>query len=58
VLLKGLIGDAMNVVLAAAAANVAKLLRLLPCAVQAWPNRWTFAIWLAHHQCQAIHIMA
>ena len=30
--LKGLIGDAMNAVLAAAGANLAKLLRLLPCA--------------------------
>lgn len=30
--LKGLAGDAMNVVLAAAGANLAKLLRLLPCA--------------------------
>ena len=32
--LKGLAGDAMNVVLAAAGANLAKLLRLLPCALR------------------------
>jgi len=34
--LKGLEGDAMNVVLAAAGANLAKLLRLLPCALRRW----------------------
>jgi transposase, IS5 family len=34
--LKGLDGDAMNVVLAAAGANMAKLLRLLPCAWRTW----------------------
>ncbi len=34
--LKGLDGDAMNVVLAAAGANLAKLLRLLPCALRRW----------------------
>lgn len=38
--LKGLEGDAMNVILAAAGANLAKLLRLLPCA---WP-KWLLAI--------------
>jgi IS5 family transposase len=34
--LKGLAGDAMNVVLAAAGANLTKLLRLLPCALRRW----------------------
>jgi len=34
--LKGLEGDAMNVVLAAAGANLAKLLRLSPCALRRW----------------------
>ena len=34
--LKGLEGDAMNVLLAAAGANLRKLLRLLPCAWRAW----------------------
>ncbi len=34
--LKGLGGDAMNVVLAAAGANLAKLLRLSPCALRRW----------------------
>jgi IS5 family transposase len=34
--LKGLSGDAMNVILAAAGANLSKLLRLLPCALRAW----------------------
>ena len=34
--LKGLAGDAMNVILAAAAANFRKLLRLLPCAWRHW----------------------
>lgn len=40
--LKGLKGDAANVVLAAAGANMRKLLRHLPCAVlgQAWSLRW------------------
>jgi len=37
--LKGLSGDAMNVILAAAGANLAKLLRLLPCA---WRVRLTW----------------
>ena len=37
--LKGLPGDAMNVVLAAAGANFQKLLRLLPCACRRWLNR-------------------
>lgn len=32
--LKGLVGDAFNAVLAAAGANLRKLLRLLPCALQ------------------------
>jgi transposase, IS5 family len=43
--LKGLQGDAMNVILAAAGANLAKLIRLLPCAWRAWLIhqfiRWT-----------------
>ncbi len=34
--LKGLVGDAMNVILAAAGANFRKLLRLLPCAWRRW----------------------
>ena len=34
--LKGLVGDAMNAVLAAAGANLRKLLRLLPCAQRKW----------------------
>jgi len=34
--LKGLEGDAMNVILAAAGANFRKLLRLLPCAARLW----------------------
>ena len=34
--LKGLEGDAMNVILAAAGANLRKLLRLLPCAWRRW----------------------
>ena len=34
--LKGLAGDAMNVILAAAGANLSKLLRLLPCALRVW----------------------
>jgi len=34
--LKGLTGDAINVVLAAAGANFRKLLRLLPRAVRTW----------------------
>jgi IS5 family transposase len=38
--LKGLDGDAMNVVLAAAGANFAKLLRLLPCALAIRLNHW------------------
>jgi IS5 family transposase len=56
--LKGLAGDAMNVALAAAGANLAKLLRLLPCATRAWLDRWTFAIWLANHHPQPIHVIA
>jgi len=48
--LKGLGGDAMNVVLAAAAANLAKLLRLSPCAVWAWRLRCKFALWVAHNR--------
>ena len=55
--LKGLVGDAMNVVLAAAGANMAKLLRLLPCAVRTWLERWTFSIWLASHPCQAAGVI-
>lgn len=38
--LKGLAGDAMNVILAAAGANMAKLLRLLSCAWRTWLNQW------------------
>jgi IS5 family transposase len=40
--LKGLEGDAANVVLAAAGTNLRKLLRRLPCAVlgQAWRVQW------------------
>jgi IS5 family transposase len=34
--LKGLIGDATNALLAAAGANLRKLLRLLPCALRRW----------------------
>ena len=50
--LKGLKGDAANVVLAAAGANLRKLLRRWPCAVleQAWRLRWALrrlANWLA-----------
>jgi len=37
--LKGLPGDAMNVVLAAAGANFRKLLRMLPCAWRRWLDR-------------------
>ncbi len=37
--LKGLAGDAINVILAAAGANLRKLLRLLPCAWRAWQVR-------------------
>jgi len=48
--LKGLKGDAMNVVLAAAGANLAQLLRLLPCAVWAWRLRCKFALWVAHNR--------
>jgi len=35
--LKGLVGDAMNAILAAAGVNLRKLLRLLPCAVRIRP---------------------
>lgn len=45
--LKGLAGDAMNVVLAAAGANLAKLLRLLPCALRIWLNRWALVLTIA-----------
>ncbi len=38
--LKGLAGDAMKVILSAAGANLAKLLRLLPCAERVWLMRW------------------
>jgi IS5 family transposase len=55
--LRGLTGDAMNVVLAAAAANLAKLLRLSPCAVRAWLDRWAFAIWLANHPRQTARVI-
>ena len=49
--LKGLTGDAMNVILAAAGANLAKLLRLLPCAARAWLVQCKFALPIAntHH---------
>jgi IS5 family transposase len=48
--LKGLVGDAMNVVLAAAGANFRKLLRLLPCAWRTWLNRWVAIAWIANHR--------
>jgi IS5 family transposase len=41
--LKGLSGDAMNVILAVAGANFSKLLRLLPRAWRVWLARWAMA---------------
>jgi IS5 family transposase len=38
--LKGLIGDALNALLAAAGANLRKLLRLLSCALRTWLAGW------------------
>lgn len=56
--LKGLAGDAMNVILAAAGANLAKLLRLLPCAVRAWLDRWKFTLWIVITRRPAINLAA
>ena len=53
--LKGLAGDAMNVILAAAGANLAKLLRLLPCAMRAWLNRWPLTLWIVTARRPAIN---
>jgi len=44
--LKGLEGDAMNVLLTAAGANLAKLPRRLPSAVRAWVNRWKITLYI------------
>ncbi len=56
--LKGLAGDAMNVILAAAGANLAKLLRLLPCAVRVWLARWRFALWFVQDQPRTVNLAA
>lgn len=56
--LKGLAGDAMNVILAAAGANLAKLLRLLPCAVRVWLTRWRFELWFGLNQPREINLVA
>lgn len=56
--LKGLAGDAMNVVLAAAGANLAKLLRLLPCTWRVWLVRCKFMLRMATVQPLAIKMTA
>ena len=56
--LKGLEGDAMNVILATAAANLAKLLQLLPCACQQWLDRWQFTRWITADQHPPIKLAA
>jgi len=56
--LKGLEGDAMNVVLAAAGANLAKLLRRLPCAVRAWVNRWKITLYITTARHPALKLAA
>lgn len=56
--LKGLDGDAMNLVLAAAGANLAKLLRLLPCAWRAWLDQWNLAWWITAHRPLTLKLAA
>ena len=53
--LKGLAGDAINVILAAAGANLRKLLRLLPCAWRAWRVCQICRAWLKQTARQALH---
>lgn len=56
--LKGLAGDAMNVVLAAAGANLTKLLRLLPCAWRMWLDQCKLTAWYTFNRCHVINLAA
>lgn len=56
--LKGLAGDAMNVILATAGANLAKLLRLLPCAWRMWLSQWLFTVCIANDRRPTINMAA
>jgi len=48
----------MNLVLAAAGANLAKPLRLLPCAWRAWLDQWNFAWWITAHRPLTLKLAA
>jgi IS5 family transposase len=46
--LKGLVGDAINAILAAAGSNLQKLLRIIACALIDWLTCQLKAIWNGH----------